>query len=154
MTPEAIRLACVALIQPFEGYAKRLPDGRCMAYPDPGTNGAPWTIGWGTAGVSQDAVWSKEQADDALFVEAASKAAGLLSLSPCLAQASDTRCAALISFAYNCGLGNYRISTLRRRVNHGDWSGAAKEIIKWNKAAGRMLPGLTRRRCAEAAMLK
>jgi len=61
--------------------------------------------------------------------------------------------AALISFCYNCGLGNYRISTLKKRVDAEDWEGAATEIVKWNKAAGRVLPGLTRRRQAEAVFL-
>jgi lysozyme len=64
------------------------------------------------------------------------------------------RLAALISFAYNCGLGNYRISTLRKRVIASDWDGAATEILKWNKAAGRVLPGLTRRRQAESMLLR
>ena len=74
-------------------------------------------------------------------------------LSPILAAEPDRRIAALTSFAYNCGLGNYRISTLRRRVNQRDWPEAAREIMKWNKAAGRVMAGLTRRRAAEAVFL-
>ena len=44
---EAIEIAINVLIKPFEGYAKRLPNGDCCAYPDPGTGGDPWTIGYG-----------------------------------------------------------------------------------------------------------
>lgn len=156
MIKDAIELSREALIKPFEGYGKRLPNGGCKAYPDPGTGKEPWTIGWGTTGheVKQDTVWSEQQAQEALDREILGKFAGLLSYSPKLAKEKDARVAALISFAYNCGLGNYRISTLRKRVEAGDWAGAREEIVKWNKAAGRVLPGLTRRRVAEAALLK
>lgn len=156
MIKDAIELSREALIKPFEGYGKRLPNGGCKAYPDPGTGKEPWTIGWGTTGpeVKQDTIWSEEQAQEALDREILGKCAGLLYYSPRLAQEKDARVAALISFAYNCGLGNYRISTLRKRVEAGDWAGAREEIVKWNKAAGRVLSGLTRRRTAESAFLK
>lgn len=156
MIRDAVALSRKALVKPFEGYHKRLPDGGCKAYPDPGTGGKPWTIGWGTTGpdVKADSVWTEEQAQAALDREIMGKTMGVLKLSPSLAKASDRRLAAIISFAYNCGLGNYRISTLKRRIDAGDWDGAAEEIVKWNKAAGRVLPGLTRRRVAEAALLR
>lgn len=142
-------------MKPFEGYHRRLPDGGCRSYPDPGTGGAPWTIGYGTTGphVTPETVWTEQMATAELDREIAQKAMGLFKISPQLAGASDRRIAALISFAYNCGLGNYRVSTLRKRVEASDWAGAAEEIVKWNKAAGRVLPGLTRRRVAEAAFL-
>ena len=78
----------------------------------------------------------------------------MLALSPGLAQEPARRLAAIISFCYNCGLGNYRISRLRKRVDAKDWEGACEQILKWNKAAGRVLKGLTRRREAEAAFLR
>lgn len=65
---------------------------------------------------------------------------------------ADNQYAALVSFAYNCGAGNLKKSTLLRLVNAGDFSGAAAEFGKWNKAGGKELPGLTRRRAAEAAL--
>jgi lysozyme len=153
---DAFRLAREALIKPFEGYHKRLPNGDCQAYPDPATGGAPWTAGWGSTGpdVTPTTVWTEAQATQALDREVGQKALGILKLSPTLIQADDRKVAALISFAYNCGLGNYRISTLKKRVDAGDWAGAAEEIVKWNKAAGRVMKGLTRRRVAEAAFLK
>jgi lysozyme len=61
---------------------------------------------------------------------------------------------ALVSFAYNCGIGNLKSSTLLRKVNRGDFAGAAREFGKWNKAGGRVLKGLTRRRAAEATLFQ
>ena len=153
---QAIKLATEGLIKPFEGYHRRLPDGGCKAYPDPGTGGVPWTIGWGSTGpdITPDTVWNLEQAQDRLRAEVEHFAGAVLKLSPNLDEVAPRRFAAIISFAYNCGVGNYRISTLRKRVNAQDWSGAQEEILKWNKAAGRVLPGLTRRRAAEAELLR
>lgn len=65
---------------------------------------------------------------------------------------SDNQFAALVSFVYNCGVGNLKKSTLLRLVNAGDDAGAAAEFGKWNKAGGKELPGLTKRRAAEAAL--
>jgi GH24 family phage-related lysozyme (muramidase) len=156
MISDAIRIASDALVKPFEGYAKRLPNGWCQAYPDPGTGGDPWTIGWGCTGpeVTPTTVWAQEQAQEALEKHLLYFASNLLKLSPALAKAEDRRFAAVISFAYNCGLGNYRVSTFKKRIDAQDWPGACEEIVKWNKAAGRVLPGLTRRRLAESALLK
>lgn len=156
MIRDAIKIAREALVKPFEGYHKRLEDGRCKAYPDPATGGVPWTIGWGSTGngINFDTVWTEDQAQAALDNELLGKALGLLKYSPNLVNADDRKVAALVSFAYNCGLGNYRISTLRKRVEAKDWQGAAEEIVKWNKAAGRILPGLTRRRIAESMFFK
>jgi lysozyme len=59
---------------------------------------------------------------------------------------------ALVSFTYNLGEGNLRSSTLLKRVNAGDFTAAAAEFSKWDKAGGRVLAGLTKRRAAEAAL--
>lgn len=56
---------------------------------------------------------------------------------------------ALVSFTYNLGEGNLAKSTLAKKVNAGDFVGASKEFSKWNKAGGKVLAGLTRRREAE-----
>lgn len=63
------------------------------------------------------------------------------------------RLAALIDFAFNLGSGNLKASTLRKRVNTGDWDAAGIEIMKWTKAGGKVLKGLVRRREAEKALL-
>lgn len=156
MIGDAIKLASESLVKPFEGYARRLPDGGCHAYPDPGSHGAPWTIGWGCTGpdINPDTVWSLERAQTALDQHLLYFATNVLKLSPGLAQEPDRRLAAVISFTYNLGIGSYRVSTFKKRVDAKDWSGACEEIVKWNKAGGRVLPGLTRRRTAEASLLK
>jgi len=59
---------------------------------------------------------------------------------------------AMVSFAYNVGVANLQSSTLLKKHKAGDHAGAAAEFAKWNKAAGRVMPGLTRRRAAEAAL--
>jgi lysozyme len=153
---QAIEICREVLVKPFEGYHKKLPNGDCKAYPDPGTGDKPWTIGWGTTGphVQPGTVWTKERAQQELDRDLLKFLTGVLKLSPNLAQNPARRLSAVNSFCYNCGLGNYRISTFRKRVLAEDWVGAAEEILKWNKAAGRVLPGLTRRRLSEAALLK
>jgi len=73
-----------------------------------------------------------------------------------LCQGADTdgRAAALVDFAYNLGAGNLRASTLRRKVNAGDWPAAQRELRKWVRAGGKVLPGLVLRREAEAALVE
>lgn len=63
------------------------------------------------------------------------------------------RLAALVDFTFNLGAGNLRASTLRRRVNAGDWDAVPGELRKWVKGGGRVLRGLVIRRDAEAALI-
>lgn len=65
---------------------------------------------------------------------------------------TDNQFAALCSFAYNCGPANLAASTLLKKLNKQDYAGAAAEFEKWNKAGGKVLAGLTRRRQAEKAL--
>lgn len=59
---------------------------------------------------------------------------------------------AIVSFAYNLGVGRLQASTLRRRINEQNWEAAANEILKWNLAAGKVSKGLDVRRKAEKAL--
>ena len=59
---------------------------------------------------------------------------------------------ALVSFTFNCGGGALKSSTLLKKLNKGDYTGAANELLRWNKASGKVLAGLTRRRKAEKAL--
>lgn len=59
---------------------------------------------------------------------------------------------ALVSFTYNLGARSLSTSTLLRKLNAGDYAGAADEFLRWNKAGGKALTGLTRRREAERAL--
>jgi lysozyme len=58
----------------------------------------------------------------------------------------------MVSFAYNVGVGNLQSSTLLKKHKAGDYAGAKAEFAKWNKAAGKVMNGLTRRRTAEAQL--
>ena len=144
---------CVKLVQEFEGCAKKQPNGSYAAYPDPASGGDPWTIGWGTTGpdVKKGVVWTQRQCDDrfsAHLDEFADKVSKILGATPTKQNQFD----AMVSFAYNLGPGNLSSSTLLKKHKAGDFKGAAAEFAKWNKAAGKVLPGLTRRRAAEAAL--
>lgn len=61
---------------------------------------------------------------------------------------------ALVSFTYNLGARSLSTSTLLRKLNAGDYAGAADEFLRWNKAGGKVLNGLTRRREAERALFQ
>ena len=66
---------------------------------------------------------------------------------------TDGRIAALVDFSYNLGLGAYRGSTLRKRVLAGDWPAVRVELSRWVRGGGKVLPGLVKRRAAEAALV-
>lgn len=63
------------------------------------------------------------------------------------------RLAGLVDFAFNLGEGNLRASTLRRRVNAGEWEDVPAQHMRWNRAGGRALRGLTRRCQARADLV-
>lgn len=66
---------------------------------------------------------------------------------------SPERLAAIVDFTYNLGSGKLQISTLRKRINAERWEDVPAELLKWNKAGGRVLKGLSLRRQAEAALI-
>ena len=142
MTPPA---ELIALIQRFEGC--RLAAYRCPA--------GIWTCGWGSTGADVTAAtrWTQAQADARLAADVARFVADALRLSPGLSKQRPGRLAAIADFCYNAGPGAYEGSTLRKRVDAGDWAGARAEIVKWVHGGGQVLPGLVRRRAAEAALL-
>jgi len=132
------------LIRDFEGE-------RLTAYPDPATNGDPWTIGVGHTGpdVHKGLTITREHSDKLLSDDLARFEAGVNKLA---SETTQAQFDALVSFSFNVGLGNLTRSTLLKKHNAGDYAGAQAEFAKWNKAAGKVMPGLTRRRAAEAAM--
>lgn len=136
------------LIKSFEGYHRKLADGRCMAYRCPA---GVWTIGWGcTEGVREGMVWTVEEAEAGLRRELAKFEAGVLRA--VTVEINQHQFDALVSFAYNVGLGALSRSTLLKRVNAGAHDKVAGELAKWNKGGGRVLPGLVARRTREAAL--
>jgi GH24 family phage-related lysozyme (muramidase) len=144
---------CIKLVQQFEGCAKKDSDGRFCAYPDPATGGDPWTIGWGSTGpdIKKGVVWTQQQCDDRFeehLNQFGASVAKLIGNAPTTQHQFD----AMVSFAYNLGAGNLGSSTLLKKHKAGDFKGAAAEFARWNKAAGKVLPGLTKRRAAEAKL--
>lgn len=67
----------------------------------------------------------------------------------CPALGTEKRFAGVLDFTFNVGNNALRMSTARRRLNEGDWQAAARELRKWVKGGGKVLPGLVRRREAE-----
>lgn len=134
----------IALIKEFEGC-------RLTAYPDPGTGGEPWTIGYGhTGGIKKGDVITQAQADEYLRADLVKFEGGVTKL--VTASLTQGEFDALVSFSYNNGLGNLKTSTLLRKLNAGDKQGAADEFPRWCHAAGKEMPGLVRRRAAERAL--
>lgn len=123
------------------------------AYPDPGTGGAPWTIGIGhtsAAGppkVSRGLTITRERAFEILAADLARFEAAVLAAVPGALAPHEVD--ALVSLCFNIGPGNFARSTLVRRLKAGDRAGAAACFGAWTKAAGRVLPGLVRRRADE-----
>lgn len=140
------------LIREFEGYLRPLKDGGCIAYRCPA---GVWTLGWGcTKGIKPGMTWTKQQAVEGLRRELAECEAAVARL--VTVPVNQPQFDALVSFAYNCGIGALAKSTILRRLNRSDYEGAAEAFMLWNKARvnGKMtiLRGLTRRRSAERAM--
>lgn len=134
--------AGIALIQRFEGC-------KLESYPDPGTGGDPWTIGYGHTGaeVVRGMRIPQETADAWL-------AADLVRFERCVEDAASVPLTqaqfdALVSLAFNIGCGALRGSTLIKRLNEADYAAAAEQFGRWNKAGGKEMAGLTRRRAAE-----
>ena len=143
----------LALIRQFEGCARLRPDGMVEAYPDPGTGGEPWTIGWGAtgSGIGPGTVWTQQRCDARLESDVARHARDVAFA---LGDAPTTQAQfdALVSFHYNTGA--IARSTLLRRHLAGDYRAAAEEFARWNRAGGRVLKGLVRRRAAEAHLYR
>jgi lysozyme len=158
---EQVKQICTTeFLVPFEGTGPRDSQGNFLAYRDPGSkDGLPITIAWG---LTFDLQGNKFQLGDKLSYEQALKIkqgvlnrfiADLLTLSPKIVLEPSSRIAAVLSWVYNCGLGNYRVSTFRKKVNEGRWEEAAEQCLKWTKANGKVMKGLVRRRQAEAKAL-
>ena len=152
MTPSA---AGRALTQRFESC-------RLTAYPDPGTGGAPWTIGWGhTVGVRPGMVITQEQAD--LWFDQDHDLAGEIVSSYVVRPLTQSQFDAVTDFVYNVGRGmqgvrdgfvwlkNGNHSTILNLLNAGNYEAAALEFPKWNLPH---LPGIIARRLAEQQLFR
>lgn len=113
--------------------------------------GKIWTIGYGhTRTVRSGAQITPEQADYLLdedlrlFERAVSR---LVSV-----PLSDNQFAALVSFSFNVGVGNFESSTLLKLLNRGWYEQVPAQLMRWNRANGEVFGGLARRRAAEARL--
>lgn len=142
MSPMTYSPAGLALTKSSEG-------DELKAYQD---SGGVWTIGEGHTGTDVHAgeVESQSQADAELEED-------LQVAIRCVNQAvrvtvTQGQFDAMVDFAFNAGTRNFRTSTLLRKVNVGDFAGAAEQFGLWVHAGGEVVDGLVRRRAAEAAM--
>ena len=139
----------LALIKAHEGL-------RLEAYPDAGYGWDRATIGYGhtsqagppivTRGMKITAVQAEQILRDDLR-----KFEGYVT-SAVHVPLNQHQFDALVSFTFNLGPGNLKSSTLLRKLNYGDYAGAADEFGRWNKSNGKVLAGLTKRRAAERAL--
>ncbi|MGB5637096.1 MAG: lysozyme [Waterburya sp.] len=140
-----INQAGLHLIEEFEGLSKKLADGRIAAYLD--CVGVP-TIGYGhTKNVHPGMIITRQQAEEFLNQDLRVAEAGVEHLVK--VSLNDNQFAALISFAFNLGTGALAHSTLLCDLNAENYQAAADQFLRWNRAGGRVLSGLTRRREAE-----
>ena len=143
------------LIKEFEGLELK-------AYPDPGTGNLPWTIGYGTTMIDGRAVRpgeviSQVKAEELLRGQLTKMfAPAMFALLPQARTMPPNQAAALVSWAYNVGIGAVESSTLRKLILAGKPPLAVieQELPKWSKAGDKVMAGLQRRREAEVALAK
>jgi len=134
------------IIKKYEGC--RLKAYRCPA--------GVWTIGYGHTGrniTENTKPITQAQADTYLEDDAAYAIQAAIAYSPILSK-YPTKRQAIADFIFNLGIGNYIKSTLKKRVDSGDWANAVIEIKRWNKSKGKVLLGLVKRRAEEAELLE
>jgi len=142
MTPSP---AGIALIKSFEQC-------RLTAYlPTP--KDKP-TIGWGTTGadIKMGMTWTQAECDERFAADLRAFAEGVSAA--LTGETTQPQFDAMTSLAYNIGARAFKNSTLLRLHNAGDFAAAAAQFARWNKQAGQVLAGLTRRRAAEAAIYR
>jgi lysozyme len=133
----------LALIKKFEGC-------ELEAYQDAV---GVWTIGYGhIKGVKEGMTITKEQAEEMLLEELVEYENYVLEavnhqLDQCMFDA-------LVSWTYNLGPSNLNSSTMLKVLNAGDYDAVPEQIKRWNKAGGKVLQGLVRRREAEALLFE
>ncbi|EAA2619988.1 lysozyme [Salmonella enterica] len=136
----------IRLIKQFEGCS-------LTAYPDPGTGGDPWSIGYGWTHPVDGKPVKRGMTIDQVTADRLLKT-GLVGyendvLKVVRVKLTQGQFDALVSFAYNVGSRALSTSTLLKKLNAGDIKGAADEFLRWNKAGGKVMLGLTNRRKAE-----
>lgn len=128
----------IDLIKSFEGC--KLTAYKCPA--------GIWTCGFGTtSGVTPGMTITREQAEEMLKKDLVKFETVVKTLVKVVL--TQEQFDSLVSFSYNTGSGALGSSTLLKKLNKGDYKGASEEFLRWNKAGGKVLVGLIRRRMAE-----
>lgn len=131
---------------------------RANAYKDPGSkDGLPITIGWGSTSdlagkpIKLTDIWTQQYANDKFAQDLAKFETGVLKALNG-APVTQAQFDAMVSLAYNIGVGAFTGSTVARKHKAGDYAGAQAAFAMWNKNDGKVMSGLVRRRGAEAEM--
>lgn len=136
------------LIKAFEGF-------RASAYPDPATGNEPWTIGYGSTYVDGVKVKKGDKITEQNASAQLEKVANsfLDSISDLIeVELNQNQIDALASFVYNIGVGNFKTSSTLKFINQSDFYSAAQWMLKWNKANGKVMTGLAKRRTLESTL--
>ena len=138
-----ISLEGLSLIKKFEGC--KLIAYKCSA--------REWTIGYGhTTGVKEGDVCTQEEAEKLLrgdifkFEEYVQDSVKV--------DLDQSQFDALVAWTFNLGPGNLRSSTMLKKLNNGEYESVPFEMRRWNKAGGKTLDGLIRRRQAESLLFE
>jgi lysozyme len=153
----------VALCKQFEGLHRVGADGLIYPYVCPA--GYP-TIGWGTVYKPSGKKVTMEDPPitraiaDAWLMDELQRVCASAVMRQCpelfawsLANGNWRAFCAIADFTYNLGAGRLQTSTLRRKLRALDWEGSKEQLLLWVRGGGRVLPGLVRRREAEAKLL-
>jgi|TARA_B110000240_G_C13421618_1_gene419739 lysozyme len=127
------------LIKHFEGC--ELEAYKCPA--------GVWTIGYGHIKTAVEGMTITQHQADEMLIEEMNEYEGYINNSVRV-DLTQNQFDAMVSWVYNLGSGNLNASTLLKVLNSGDYAGVPEQLLRWNKAGGRVLEGLTRRRQAEA----
>jgi lysozyme len=126
---------------------------RANAYRDPGSGDQPITIGYGTTRINGKAVQLGDTITEpkatSLIRRQVQNIYGAAVKRKVKVDLTQNEYDALVSFTYNVGVGNFGASTLLRKLNEKDYLEAADQFLRWNKAAGQVMRGLTKRRKKE-----
>ena len=152
MHPQSVSQEGIDLVKRFEGLHKLKDDGMVHAYRCPA---GKWTCGYGaTKGVRSGVKWTVQEAEQRLIDDLEEH--GKIVKKYVNVPLSQSQYDAITSFVFNLGAGNFKSSTLLKKLNLGDYDAVPEQIMRWNKARvdGKLTPlrGLTRRRAAEAAI--
>lgn len=148
INPPKVKLSLTKISQQCIDLVKQCEGCKLISYQD---SVGVWTIGYGhTYGVTPGQVISQQEAEDFLAEELVSFCNSVLSL--VRIDLKQNQLDALVSFIYNVGVGNFRNSTMLALINGNNIEAASKQFPRWNKAGGKVLAGLTKRRMLEKAL--